>query len=383
MGSSRSLCVGLSGGPGLGLLLPAALACVAACDVPSGEGVIGERGRAYFTSEDTDLVFSQALVVGSRFHLRVQGATEADANLVAGTLRLTDREVLAFTSEDVGPLNAEVEVVGPGEAHIEVISTEDEVADRILIRAANPARLEVGDGSLQGAAVDPRLPDRFGLAEPTAVFLVGLDRCGGALLPVKAFDLAVPADGELSVERGGANDWTLAPTGLGETELSILKNGEPVAAYDVVSVAPGQISDVNPRIAAFDEDSAQVWARAFAGNVEVVGLQYSFFSSERVTLRDVEGAFTVATIAALEEGETEPPPATVELRHDVAMATLDLMAATASDVEASRVPPPEVAEPDPDTASGCSSPECNPYLGVVAGLFALRRLRRLKPMERA
>jgi hypothetical protein len=365
----------------LGLAALALLAAAGCLPANDALGTRGEEGRAYFNSADTVLVFSESVMVGSTFEVHVVPVdTDQDGALAAGTLSVDEPSMFSFIGDPTAG-HATIRVEGPGESYLRVSNPEGEEVDRILLRAAVAVSVEGAAATMTGSAVDPRVPARFGTLEDSdlPLFIAGLDRCGGALLPVNVVDLETLDGGVLEVEKGGANDWTLHAGDEGEGELAVIVNEQPWVTYDVEVVRPRDIDDVEPWISAYDQSVAQIWARAWADDTEVVGLVYGWSASDRVSLRNLLGTYNVAGI----ESGADAGPALVELTFDGdTVAEMDLFAATALDLSTGRVPPPEVAEPTPTaSSSGCGgsgSTACDPYAAFLVGAFALRRLRRLR-----
>lgn len=364
-------------------LLPALLigATVVGCIPPNDAlGTRGEEGRVYFNSSDTVLVFSEPVMVGSTFEVHVVAVdTDRDATVAAGTLSVDEPSKFSFVGDPAAG-HAVLTVEGPGESYLRVSNAAGEEVDRILLRAAVAVSVEVAEATMTGSAVDPRVPGRFGTIEDAdlPIFIAGLDRCGGGLLPVNVVELETLDGGVLEVEQGGANDWTLRGRSEGEGELSVVIDQQPWVTYDVEVVAPRDIDDVDPWISAFDESVAQVWARAYTGDTEVIGLVYTWNASDRVSLRNLLGTYNVAGI----EAGADAGPALVELGYEGdTVAAIDLLTATTLDVSGGRVPPPEVAPATPTgEAGGClggaGATACDPYAACLLGAFALRRLRR-------
>lgn len=345
------------------------------------EGTLGEERVAYFQSV-SDFVFRERLLVGSRFFVSAEARAEDDRERVSSAaLTSSDAAIATVTLAD-GPDEGDeadellVEMVGAGEAHLVLTGEDGEEIDRILVRAAVADRIDLLDGKILGSSVDARLPDELGLLEGGETFfaLAATDKCGGALLSVGAVEVTVSDEAvlALSTEEGIVYDAeALAP---GEVELVLTPAVGEAQTFAVTVVEPALIDDVEIEIAAAKDNQAELWGRAFAGSLEVVGLDYAWDATPRVTVSPDRGPNTIATISVPREGEpADDRPAVVDIEAHGEDDSVDLFALRSDAFVTARVPP--VDEPAP-TGPSCGAEACNPYGVALVGAMFLGRLRR-------
>ena len=119
-------------GAGFIALLAGLLVAASGCVIPDDTiGQLGEERRAYFASNDTDLVFGSAVMVGSTFEVHVQPVDgDTDGALAAGTLTVDDGEVFAFLGEPTAG-HTTLHALGPGQTYLRVSNPAGEEVDRI------------------------------------------------------------------------------------------------------------------------------------------------------------------------------------------------------------------------------------------------------------
>lgn len=390
-------------------LFSLAVVVVAGCFPPATKsGVPGEQDVALFDAE-THLVFAERLTVGSRVDVSVVARRGDDEERVLkGSLASSDEGVLHVVSSRIVKEGegesayerheAVVELTGPGEAHLVLLGADGSFLDRILLKAARPASVELLDGTLLGSAVDARLPDRFALVDRREVtFVVApTDRCGGAMLDLGGVQLEVleatsseEPDPSPFVNAVVATPGVWALTGTlpddepltpRRAKLRLEGSGlaEPVD-YALQVVAPSAVDEVDVAVARAEPGVATVWGRAFADDEEVIGLSFDWESNARVTLNVSEGPIAIANISFPAEGE--PPderPAQVSAEVFGTEDTLDLLTLRdESQLRPGRVPPVEIPPPS-GPSCGAEEAACDPYqLGFfITALLLGRRLTR-------
>lgn len=345
------------------------------------EGTLGEERRVYFQAID-GAVFAERLAVGSRFVVELEARREEDAEVVAQASLLSSDVEVAFVTRVDGPDeddaedDFQVELRGPGEARLQVVR-EGEAIDALEVRAARAGRVELLDGKILGSSVDARVPGAFALAEDneTLLALSAVDRCGGPLLVLDAVDITSSDEGVLRVSSEDGIAYDVEALAAGEVELTLAPAaGEPVT-FEVTVVPPDLIDDVEVAIAAAQDNRAELWGRAFVEDLEVIGLDYAWDATPRVSLNRDRGPNVIATIAFPAEGQpADERPAIVEAELYGEEGSLELLSAQTTDLVTSRVPPPEeeVAAPGPS----CGSPPCDPYAAALVGVLGLSGLRR-------
>lgn len=398
-------------------LLLVATALVVGCVPSSGKsGVPGELDVALFQAP-TELVFSQRVTVGSRFDVFVVGRrTDDEARVLESPVTSSDDGVLSVVAselveegegdEAIQRRRVTVELVGRGEAALVLGGEGADAVDRIVLRAAEPKRLELLDGTLLGSVVDTRSPERFSLVDRSEVFFVvgATDRCGAGVLDlggvlVEALDpasseelpLTTPYLTAVRSDETGAwlatpslpDDDPLAPR---ETLLQLSAPGlaEPVR-YEVKVAPASAVDEVDVAVAAAEPGKATLWGRAFTDDLEVLGLSFDWSSNARVTLDPSEGPMTIATISFPAEGEpADERPALVTAEVFGTEEDLDLLTLQdESALKTGRVPP--VADETPaapvgPSCGGDAATPCDPYQAafVLGALFLGRRLKRRK-----
>lgn len=352
----------------LSLVVVAAFA--GACDLAPEYGAVGEEGIVHFSTDADDAIFKSRAMVGSRFQIVGQALAEENAGLVVGegTLQSSDRRVLEVHDDDI--INGDVELVGPGEAHLQVVA-EGKVIDRVLFRAARARTVDLGDGTLADTGVDARLPWRFALLVDTDLVVEpkAFDRCSEEL--VVALDAIVTSE-DVSVmeplheEEQGTH--ALRAHVAGETVVSLSYENGLSARYEAVVVERPDVTEVWPEIGRVEGQTAYMWGRAFVDDVEVIAPDLDWRASPRITLSATDGPLSNATIAPDVEG-VDGGPAVVTAELGGVSGDTDLYAATEADVITERVTP---LAPEPG-AGGCGGNICDPY---AAGLLLFVKLRR-------
>ena len=346
------------------------------------EGVLGEERLVYFEAP-SDQVFAARLLVGSRFGVELHARREEDAaRLGGGELTSSDASVASVArvdgpDPDLDEDDFDVVLVGAGEAELIAIDAGGEELDRVRVRAAAAERVELLDAKLVGASVDARLPAQLALLEDSsALFGVSaVDRCGGALLAFDAVEVTSSDEGVARVSSDDGVVFEVETRTAGEVELEVAAASGASSTFAVEVIAPEVIDRVQVRAAAAQQNQAELWARAFAADLEVVGLDYTWSSSERVSLSRDRGPNVIATISFPAEGA--PPdtrPAIVEAEAHGEEGRLDLLSLRSEDLVTSRVPPREAPTPTP--AAGCGSEPCDPTAAAALGVLWLPRLRR-------
>ncbi len=347
---------------------------------------MGEERRAYFRAQApaSDVLLTEGAAVGTSFVVSIQPLnTSEDSELVNGTLVSDDPDV--FVVADEGRASAaSVTAVGPGQTYLSLV-VDDEVQDRLPVRAAQVGQVHLLDMSNAGSNVDARLPERFGLVDGESVktMLRLEDSCGGTL----------HAPGVISASASEPTALDVVETDEGFEIRALAEGGADVildvagteVRYDVDVVRSVDVDTVFASIASTTETSAQLWGRARAGNVEVVGMSYAWSASPRVRLSESIGAWTTAAILQPpEDASADWDPAKVKVELFGIESELDLFAATVDDVQPGRVQDDAAAEdPVAPTAGGCAGGDgnggCDPYLAfALFGAWSLRkRLRGL------
>ncbi|MFZ9886857.1 MAG: hypothetical protein ACO3JL_05075 [Myxococcota bacterium] len=383
------------------------------CLEASGKsGVPGELDAALFSAQ-SDLVFTERLLTGGTIVMRLAARRAADDEAFPrAVLRSSNENIVRVDSVVVQPavegnhqeLHAEVALLAAGEATLEVL-IDDALFDQIAVRVVEPVHLGLLDGTLLATEVDARLPTAFAVAAGTKIPLAleALDRCGGAALdlgavrvdvenggpeigdagtvdsdePESSLPIDVQVDSEsMSIALGSAlsPDAPLTPRS-GQLTLSHPALAEP-ASFDVMVVPPSMIDEVNVEVVTANPTEASLWARAYSDDIEVIGLSYSWDSSERVTLDRGEGAVVSATVSFPEEGEpVDERPAVVGAEVYGTEGERDLFALTSrADLVMGRLP---AREPAAATGPSCgdTGASCDPYAlaFLVFGLGFRRR----------
>jgi hypothetical protein len=370
----------------------AALALTACDPVQVSEGVPGETGVALFDAPTT-LVFENRLLVGSTFVVSVTARRADDLEQVsASELVSSDEDILAIVVEPVGDggptdsLTARVTLVGPGEASIEVRDGSEKV-DAIAVKAAHAVEVEVYDEKLLSEQLDARLPDEFGVVDgrDTRLAIGAVDQCGAPLIALDATTATWSTADALALPvkaQEGTTAIVLSPdtgTGTGATvegTLTLTSPGFEDPITRGISVFPrSAVDEVDIAIASGDGTNYLVWGRAFVDDFEVIGLDYSWGATARVTLSVAEGPWNSAEVAQPAQGE---PADTREVKITAEVfgveQTLDLQSPATAEV--GRLPPVETTEP---SLSGCGETNtCDPYAAFLPGLLWLGRLHRRK-----
>lgn len=378
---------------------------------------MGRRGRIVFQAP-TDLVWSSRLATGSFFDVTALAPDEDDALSASATIASDDDAIVAVAAADVerasGELRFTVTAAGPGVVDLVVTDGGEEV-DRIGVQAAAAVDTVLVDAALVGAtaAVDPRLPARFAVVADakTRVLVSAVDRCGEALLDLGASAVVVAGPEGVDpatlarVTADGPASFVVEPAAAGDFALALATPGLADLAWDVSAVPRGAIDEVRAEAAGADAETGTVtlWGRAFVDDVDVVGQDFTWTASERVTLSLPLGPATAATIAF--PAADQPPddrPATVTAEVVGEEGALDLLALTGAGLATARdAPPARLVEGGADGGEGADGGDagdgaggaasvgagcgggspCDPFAAAapVAGLALRRRRRRRTP----
>lgn len=361
--------------PLLGFLLGGGSGCVDS-GVKEGESV-GQEGRVAFIAE-TELAFSARLLVGSRFSVATRALADDDEKAVAASvLQSSDEAVLTVDGGIVtvaGPGTAELVVTADGADGVEI--------DRIALHAGKPGATTLVSGPILAVTdtVDGRLPARFAVqTDASTVLLVSaVDKCGGDLLDLHASSLEATGTAPMDIDATEPASFTVKTQVPGEVTLTLKTPGLEDLAFDVKSIDPGSVDEVQVAASAADGATVTMFGRAFVDDVELVGdLSFSWAADPRVTLEGSQGLAVRANVSFPAEGE--PPddrPARVTAEVFGESGSVDLLAAT---VVSSLGTPARVF----DVAAGSQTASCQGRGGcdpeaALLGLLGLRGLRRLR-----
>jgi hypothetical protein len=382
-------------------LVVAAAASVAlsACSEPVPAGTSGVRGKVVFQAP-TELAWSERLAVGSVFDVTAVARAKKNALGDAATVDSSDADVAVVDDVSVadGALHCRVTIAGPGQSDLKVVADGAEV-DHIRLQAARAVTTTLVDAALVDAAVavDPGLPEHFAVVADatTRVLVSASDACGGALLDLGASSVVVDAPEGVdpatlaSVTADGAAAFVIEPAVASALRLQLQSPGLEPLDWDVDAVARSAIDEVKPQAASADGNAGSVtlWGRAFVDDVEVVGVDFSWTASERVSLSTPTGAATTATISF--PTADQPPDdraATVTAELVGEEGTIDLLALTDTSLVTARAAAPTRADDtanDDDAASdavfSCGGGKtCDPLAALLpcVPFVGLRRRRR-------
>jgi hypothetical protein len=283
-----------------------------------------------------------------------------------------------------------VHVLKPGTAFLELRAEDGELLDRVALEADRAESLDLLDAKIVGANVDARVPGSFGvvLNANTPFFLAATAECGGALLAVGGAarpEVSDPTVLEVtpSAEVSG---WTLVGLDEGVVELSFTTPSGLAVVWDVEVVRGAFVDEVRAAPAASEQPRMELWGRAFASGIEVIGVEYTWSASERVTLSRTSGPNVIATVPYPAEGEpADERPAVVTASAFGEQGTVDIFRQTNADLVGTRVTEEASLDECPaDTplacsASGASDPAFGLLALVLAGLALSRRGARRRP----
>ena len=364
------------------------------------EGIGGLDGVLAFAAP-ADQFFSTGIVIGSVFEIVARPGLQTDKDVLDGIVDVgsTNPEVLAVEPVGVerGAFTFRVTVTGRGRARL-AVTADGKVLDRVNLSGVPAATTSLVDAMLLGfPGLDIGLPARFALIESREVNLAvaAVDKCGNGLIDAGASVLRIQprdpgstADDVAVVERDGITGYSVSALADNADFAIVLETpGLAPLSYRVDAVDASNVDDVKINVASADGDSgaALAWGRAFADDIEVIGLSYAWSADRRVSLGAFDSPAVNVSVAPLETdefGNTIDAPA--ELYADVLgeSASIDLIALTSASLNASRGPGPvRAGETKPDTnvdAGGCGGGEstvCDPLAALLPAL-GLRRLRR-------
>jgi len=362
-------------------------------------------------------------MTGSRFGLDLQARLpEEQSRLAVARLRAVDGDVLhvvdalgaspgadgglAEGTPDAAPSGADapdgldeevdfsgrylVEVIGPGETEL-FVEDDEGLIDRLVVRAADADTLHLIDGVLLGTAIDGRLPARFALrlSDPAEFAIAAEDRCGGPLLALDAALLAVPpaleegAEAEASLSappltwvRQTALSFAVTPAREGQSELRLVPRVGDEVRYRVDVVPDAAADEVRVEVASAEGNQATLWGRAFATDIEVIGMAYGWTATERVGLSTALGPIAVATLSFSDaDAAPDERPAVVTATLEDATAELNLLTVRVADLNARRVASDVTSSRA--AAASCVGDRCDPVQAAWAlALWAFGRRRQ-------
>jgi hypothetical protein len=355
---------------------------VSGCDTgtTTTTGVVGSLGKARFTAE-SDLVFSDRMVVGSHFTVKGSEVATEDHALIVSAHFESDGKVVVVDTPEVGA--GVVHVAAPGSGELRLVDTTGTVLDSLPVLAANAADTSLVDGALLAVTseIDARLPSHFAVTTRAhnQVLVSATDKCGGGLLDLHASTIegaqvTVTDSGPAGVDV--ATDVNPALDG----SLTLKTPGLDPLAYVVDVVAPGDVDESRITATSTTSTTVNLWGRGFTNDVEVVGLGYAWSSDPRVTLSAASGLVTTATPSFPAEGEpADTRPATVSVETLGEKSTLDLLALQSSQVATTRAAPPTRTTAVKTASAASCGTTCDPASAALlfGGALSLRRLRRL------
>jgi hypothetical protein len=360
--------------PLLTLVTPMLAITFVGCTLAPEYGAVGEERRVHYNAPSLDdAVFTTRVMVGSRFTVVGQALIDDDTAVVVagGRFVSSDERVLMVHRDDV--ISGDIEIVGPGEAYLEV-RNDDELIDRLKLAGAHALRVDLGDGTLAETRVDVRLPGRFGLVQGSEIPVLrkAYDRCSEELFVAMPSTITSENALIVDVSQESADAPLMLRAGAeGETMVSLTYENGMSARYETRVLPRADITELWPAIGHVEGQTAYLWGRAFADDDEVIAPHVSWSASPRITLSADKGPLTNATIAPDVEG-VDGGPAVVTARLDDLDVDLDLYASTTNDVVTERVTPPDPAP----GAGGCEGNVCDPFAAFLVFGFALRRRRR-------
>lgn len=354
-----------------------------ACRLPPPESTLGEEGQVGFRSPQGLEVFSGRVIVGAEVTITAVAVDSDDSAAVAtGELVSTDPAVVEVL--EAGAAGGRVRFVGPGEASLE-LRLDGEALDRITLRAAHPVLIEVTDHELSSTTIDPALPYEVGVVERTrlTVGARATDLCGGRLVVADALSLRSADPSVLATSDGTeAGTWDLEGLAPGATELLFDVGDAGVAAHVAFVVEEREVDGVYLDPVAWDGQQGRIWSRAFAGNLECVGVDHDWRAGDAVILGATDGqlvdamltneAMAILADGGTLDGDDEISDEVYDVEERATLSTLGAVNSDPRRVEA-YVPPSSGSWCDPDAGA------CDPYIGAAAGVviaWAPRRRRR-------
>lgn len=363
------------------LAATAGVALVAGCGAGLGDGAgIGQEERVAFYTE-TGLAFTKRLAVGSHFVVTKEAVTEEDKDAVGqARLRSSSPKVMTVDADTVT-------IAGPGTADL-IVEGEDGEIDRITLHAGIAGATTLVSGPLLSVTdtVDARLPQRFALQTDTSTTLLvsAVDKCGGDLLDLHASSLVPGGDVPVSIDSSDPASFVVTTQVPGDATLTLKTPELPDLVFDVKSVDPGAIDEVQVAPSAVNGSTVTMFGRAFVNDLELVGdLVFSWSSDPRVVLEAFQGLTVRGNISFPEEGE--PPddrPAGVTVEVFGESGTTDLIT---TNLVSSLGTPARQLSLEPVTPSCQGGEGCDPEaaLLVILGVRGLRRLRGVRGLRRA
>lgn len=355
-------------------------------------GRLGDEGKAYFDGQD-DIegdIFEGQLAVGSRFSVVVQPAAgENEADVLGAVLTSEDDSVLRVTPAQNDGLAADLEVMGSGETKL-LLQNGDEVVDWISVRTARAASLVLLDESLAGSGIDARIPGRFGLIErQSAGIRVRVDNsCGEEIYAPNAFTFSSDRPEVVNIATMASSDRSFlvrSSDSVGEAVISVLLD-DVSHEFHIDVIHSYEVGNIETNVASVADQSALLWARAFAGNTEIIGMTYVWENDGGTTLSSTQGAYTQATLAPAgvdaEGNELPLSSAVVAASLFGHRAGLDLLTVSTDQLVSTRVETVATEEDEPSDASagcdelGATTAACQAAFSIP--LLWMRRLRRLR-----
>jgi hypothetical protein len=369
--------------------LLASTAGVLGCFPEQPAGASGVKARVVFQTPELPTVdagafFQARLVVGSGFAVAGKARVDDDRQAVAGALFQSSDPSILVVEENVITAGR-VKLIAPGSAELRVMGGDGLEIDHLVIEAARPKKQNVLDDFFVSSSIDARIPTTFGMVRSTGATLRlgATDRCEGGLLDVGATTMTSSDETIVKITPNGVAGFDLSALEEGEVTVTVEGGGVEPVTLTVKVVDSDFVNVVQPLVATGQDNTATLWARAFAGELELLGITFGWTSDPRVALSAQNAAVVTATIEQPVEGA--PPderPATVTARAFGTEGTVDLFAVTGASIVTSRVDDDGTDATNDTSAAttGCANPftgaGCDPFAAVLLPALGLGRLRR-------
>ena len=367
---------------------------LAGCIDEGPDGTTGAKGKVVFQTE-LEAIFSNPVAVGSRFHVDFVAKDDDEVDLDGATLVV---DVDGDGNEGNADIEAnddgfDVTLTKPGSVHLAVRT--DAVVDFINVEARDVDDTSLVDGAVLVASdvVDARVPGRFAVLadQGTTLLVSAVDACSAGVIDLGASTVRVVVDEGVdpitvaTVSGDGANGFVIVPAeDVSGFVLELDSPGLAPLQYEIDVVGRNDVDEVHAEVASVDSNAntARLWGRAFANDIDVVGLDFDWSADPRVALDAIAGAAVTATISFPTDGTVDDRPATVTAEALGERGTVDLLALQSGALVAARDAPPARADDgaDDDDDADSSGDGCTGSgTGTCAGLVAVLALRRRRP----
>ncbi len=369
---------------------------VGGCVEDGAGGTTGVKGKVVFQTALAQ-VFTTPVGIGSHFTVTFSEKND-DVDLSKSASLIVDVDgdgnegnADIVKNEDGG---FDVTLTKAGSVHLAV--DDGGVVDFINVEARTISDTSIVDAAVLAASdvVDARVPEDFAIiaGKETTLLVSAVDSCATGVIDLGASALVVVVEEGVDaatvadIGGDGVTGFVVEPQdGVDGFVLELQSPGLSALRYNVDVVDADAIDEVHAEVASVDSQAgtARMWGRAFANDVDVIGLEFDWSSDPRVALDLVRGAAVTASISFPTDGTVDDRPAVVTAEVVGESDSVDLLALQEGSLVVARGAVPVREDADDDAAAddaasddGCAGGGAGTCSAAfVVSAFVLRRRR--------